>query len=454
MALPEKDNVEPAERLRKLLVKRMKPHAMKVTEGSLRQKLYEQEVIHEFRAREAQLRKVLGVYIRQAMPHMIVDAEGYEAVSGDVVVHLTLREWIQLLRECDLINEDVDPKAPPGTRTAVTTKEAFKIFVAADVDEPFPDDLVFCTSPSPVPIAGRETPSLEITPEDQEVQEITKEEPPKAASRRGSRVEAEAPRSRRPSRTAEPVAPPADRRGSVRRGSGSGAAGRRGSQSSVTFPVEEEVAIAPEGTSTIDENLPEPGTLYTLATPLTFQEAIEGIFRVVYVTQVKGTDKALAPLLVAAMEKLIALLGASVGPFEEAQAKAAHRVARNREIKAGGLTDEQQALVLELHTLVDEDGNGTVEKEELEAACGDKRGKMFDKLDVDANGHVDPQEFLEYFETMSKTRGRKAAEGLLAHVQKGVAKLKAEREELERRAQEAPDPTDPSAEVAEGEGDS
>lgn len=47
--------------------------------------------------------------------------------------------------------------------------------------------------------------------------------------------------------------------------------------------------------------------------------------------------------------------------------------------------------------------------------------------DVDNNGHVDPLEFLEFFENMSKTRGRKAAEGLLSYVQKGVEKLKVER---------------------------
>lgn len=143
------------------------------------------------------------------------------------------------------------------------------------------------------------------------------------------------------------------------------------------------LALAPkseEAETTSSSGEPKPGSLYTLNTPMSYQEAIEGFFRAAYVTQVKDTDAPLEPVLIATMDKLEQILMPALGPFKEVQAHAQHRVTRNREIAAGGLTDEQQALVLELHSLVDEDGNGTVEKEELETAVGDKRGKMFEKL--------------------------------------------------------------------------
>ena len=40
----------------------------------------------------------------------------------------------------------------------------------------------------------------------------------------------------------------------------------------------------------------------------------------------------------------------------------------------------------DIHCSLDEDGNGTLEKEELLACCDDKNGKLFDKLDVDSDG--------------------------------------------------------------------
>ena len=128
------------------------------------------------------------------------------------------------------------------------------------------------------------------------------------------------------------------------------------------------------------------------------------------------------------MDTLEAVLRPGLAPYQEAQAAARHRVERNAAIAAGGLTDEEQKLVLELHRLVDEcgDNNGTVEKAEIEAACGDKRGKFFAKLDVDADGHVDPQEFLSFFENMSRQRGKKTVQGLLGQIQKGIDRMKAE----------------------------
>merc|ERR1719446_29901 len=118
-------------------------------------------------------------------------------------------------------------------------------------------------------------------------------------------------------------------------------------------------------------------------TPLSSHECLDALFRAAYVTQVRGTAQPLIEALHHTMDQVEALLAPRLPAFYEAQAQAEHRVGRNREIAAGGLTDEEQALVLELHRLVDEDGNGTVEKEELEHAVGDKRGKMFEKLDVD-----------------------------------------------------------------------
>ena len=140
----------------------------------------------------------------------------------------------------------------------------------------------------------------------------------------------------------------------------------------------------------------------------------------------QGTQKPLVPVLVDTMNKIEAVMVPCLGPYEEAMKVARHRVERNAAIAAGGLTDDQQNVVLELHRLVDlaGDNNGTVEKEEIEAAVGDKRGKFFAKLDVDADGHVDPEEFLAFFERMARARGMKAVQGLLDQIQKGVDKLR------------------------------
>jgi len=395
------------------------------------------------------------------MPTIITFSDGSEEVSGNMTVHLTMRECIELMKECKLCCEDVGEwdESNAGQRTAVTAKEAFRALVVTDVDEPFSEDVVFCTSSEPV---LRPAPTPE--PEAQEVAAPSEGAPseggpqsaaqsrrgsqaPSAAgsaagsaqgdSRRGSQAptpEGEMPGSRRGSTAGAPVASQS-RRGSTVLPAGENAA-------APTIPLPEEPAGLPKVEEEGQSDGPAQGTLYTLSTPLTFQEALEGMFRVAYIAQVKGTEKPVVPVLTSTMDVIEALLAPTVASFKEVQATAAHKVKRNREVAAGGLTDEQQALVLELHTLVDEDGNGTVEKEELEAAVGDKRGKMFDKLDVDKNGNVDPLEFLDFFEKMALTRGRKAAEGLLSHVHKGVQKL------LSKKPNEA------SAEMKEtGDGD-
>jgi len=64
------------------------------------------------------------------------------------------------------------------------------------------------------------------------------------------------------------------------------------------------------------------------------------------------------------------------------------------------------------------DGNGTVEKNELEAV--DKRGKMFDKLDASSTGHVTVEAFQAFFGNMKIERGEQALTKLIEHLQKHI----------------------------------
>lgn len=67
---------------------------------------------------------------------------------------------------------------------------------------------------------------------------------------------------------------------------------------------------------------------------------------------------------------------------------------------------------------VDEDDSGTIEKEELLEVCDDKNGKLFDKLDVDGDHHIDCEEFIKYINVMAMSRGQKAAKALIKHLLK------------------------------------
>ena len=73
-----------------------------------------------------------------------------------------------------------------------------------------------------------------------------------------------------------------------------------------------------------------------------------------YVARVKGTEIELVPVLQETMDALEAAMNPGVEEYNKAQAEAKHRVSRNEAIAAGGLTDEEQKLVLEIHRLVDE----------------------------------------------------------------------------------------------------
>merc|ERR1712159_671302 len=67
------------------------------------------------------------------------------------------------------------------------------------------------------------------------------------------------------------------------------------------------------------------------------------------------------------------------------------------------------------------DNNGMVDAGELKEL--DKNGKLFKKMTRAQGNFITVEAFQEYFETMAQERGDKAAEGLLAHMQRFVAKL-------------------------------
>jgi len=94
------------------------------------------------------------------------------------------------------------------------------------------------------------------------------------------------------------------------------------------------------------------------------------------------------------------------------------------------LSAEQLAKVEALHKAFDQlgDGNGTVEKEELEAV--DKRGKLFDKLDTSSSGHVTVEAFQAFFGKMCQERGEQAPIKLMAHMEKHIDVQKARQESV------------------------
>jgi len=422
------DKAAPEECLRRLLVSCVKPNAMKVVPGSFRERLFDTEVTAAWTEREAKLKELFGMYARRDMPHIVCGACNHEEVSGKVKVDLTVADVIQMLKDMELCSDKADGTVALSERDQLTSREAYKALVVPDVDDPASDSIVFpASSPSPYP------------PSPVEDDLNTEGLPTFVAAEGDSRPNSAAPSvhpsdsvSRRPS-----MVPSAggDKTLEARRGSrASNRQGRRASQLVEACEQSRVAAQEPlEGLSEDRGGVVE-GSLYLLSTPVSFMEALEGLLRVLYLMRVKDTNAVLAPLVAEMLDKCINILEKDLPAFNEAQAKSAHRVKRNREIAAGGLTDEQQALVLELHYLVDQlgDGNGCVDRYELESAIGDKRGKLFSKLDVDKSGGVDPEEFLSYFEQMSINRGRKAAEGLLSFVSKGIQKIKDDSKERER----------------------
>lgn len=95
---------------------------------------------------------------------------------------------------------------------------------------------------------------------------------------------------------------------------------------------------------------------------------------------------------------------------------------REKELSEGALTDKQMDQVTRIFHEVDEDDSGTIEKEELLEVCDDKNGKLFDKLDVDGDHHIDCEEFIKYINVMAMSRGQKAAKALIKHLLKCLDK--------------------------------
>merc|ERR1711871_1194157 len=151
--------------------------------------MYEPEAVCVWRGREAELHELLWMYTRKNMPSIIKDSQGNEKVSGEVAVHLTVKECIELVREMGLVSEEASstsPEAAPGSRTAVGTKEAFRAVVLADVEQALSDDIVFCPSPTPLPPSVAPTPVPEESAESSEAAAAAPEAPDEEGVRRGS----------------------------------------------------------------------------------------------------------------------------------------------------------------------------------------------------------------------------------------------------------------------------
>jgi len=107
---------------------------------------------------------------------------------------------------------------------------------------------------------------------------------------------------------------------------------------------------------------------------------------------------------------------ASVKSFEEEKKS-------QWEASAANLSTDQRNRVRLIFMAVDNggDGNGTVEKAELEFL--DKKGKMFDKIDSSSTGHVTSEAFEAYFGEMQVSRGDKAVDGFLTHLERTTASV-------------------------------
>jgi len=113
-----------------------------------------------------------------------------------------------------------------------------------------------------------------------------------------------------------------------------------------------------------------------------------------------------------------------------------NQVERRKETKAGyvpGIEAEEAALIpvkMEEHikalfNMIDDDGGGTLDAEEVYSICGDKGQGLFGTLSQfssSGTGEVNEQEFVSFFEGMAIQCGLSQVELVLRYLQKGVRK--------------------------------
>merc|ERR1719164_56685 len=87
-----------------------------------------------------------------------------------------------------------------------------------------------------------------------------------------------------------------------------------------------------------------------------------------------------------------------------------------------GLGDDEKERGMKLFTLMDQDGGGTVDVDEICIVHDSDRDQMLKILDADGNGEVSSDEWLNYLEIKKKEKGKKKFGYFLNYLEQEVPK--------------------------------
>merc|ERR1740130_304901 len=125
---------------------------------------------------------------------------------------------------------------------------------------------------------------------------------------------------------------------------------------------------------------------------------------------------------------------------------------------AGNLTDEEKTRGTGVFNLMDADGSGQVDVDEICIVHDSDRDQMIKILDADGNNEVSPDEWLNYLAVKKKEKGKKKFAYFLNYLEQEVPKNveKIAQQRLEKKAEKEAAATNqaaapsPSAPVATG----
>jgi len=463
MALPGMDRAAtPESRLQHLLKNHIQKWSCKVVPGMFRDLLYTSDIRLMFFQKQAWLAQTLKLGAA-ASPAKAATIDARNEILNEHHEHpeLELSDVLDMLKNAKVVAVDGEES---GT---LMMKQCFDLLSAPSIDCFDPTTFLDFGKVPPPPLSEEEKARLEAknmkkSARRQSTERLTsagsrrssvliKEPDNQTPTRRASRMESPSPvkEEQSPSRRASSVSQSVSRKGSMIMVEE--ARNLSGSELHTLEDIEEmdgeldeeghEEQILPvsglEGAVLCSAEIP-PGQQYVMNTRITTMELFESLARVAYHTaqsriaeqagdQFNSRDflvpcRDLQDHLESVIQQVTKSMEHKVQDYESTLVQERNKAIREKELAAGALTDQQIQEVKSMHHILDEDQNGTLEKEELLACCDDKNGKLFDKLDVDSNGHVDMEEFVRYFYQMSLDRGQKAVCGLISHLKKGIEK--------------------------------
>merc|ERR1712166_225028 len=116
----------------------------------------------------------------------------------------------------------------------------------------------------------------------------------------------------------------------------------------------------------------------------------------------------------------------------------------NIKAMAGNLTDEEKTRGTGVFNLMDADGSGQVDVDEICIVHDSDRDQMIKILDADGNNEVSPDEWLNYLAVKKKEKGKKKFAYFLNYLEQEVPK-NVEKEAAATNQAAAPSPSAPVA---------